>query len=99
MNIVDNFAKIQFLQQKWESNWTVIYIDKEKHQTVAAMLLDQEDSLCMMGLGESIVMGSGESVKPLMFFDISKLEAELVQIIKQEKVSTWKAYIDSLRSL
>ena len=93
--MVGNFFEIQFLQQKWENNWTVIQIDEEKHQTVAAMLLDQEDSLCMMGSGESIVMGSGESVKPLMFFDISKLEAELVQIIKQEEVSTWKAYINS----
>ena len=89
--MVSNFVKIQFLQQKRENNWTVIQIDEEKHQTVAAMLLDQEDSLCTMGLGESIVMSSVESVKPLMFFDINKLEAELVQIIKQEEVSTWKA--------
>ena len=66
----------------------MIQIDEEKHQTVAAMLLDQEDSLCTMGLGESIVISSVESVKPLMFFDINKLEAELVQIIKQEEVST-----------
>ena len=51
------------------------------------MLLDQEDSLGVMGLGESIVMSSVESVMPLIFFDISKLEAELVQIIKQEEVS------------
>ena len=89
--MVSNFVKIQFLQQKRENNWTVIQIDEEKHQTVAAMLLDQEDSLCTMGLRESIVMSSVESVKPLMFFDINKLEAELVQIIKQEEVSTWKA--------
>ena len=89
--MVSNFVKIQFLQQKRENNWTVIQIDEEKHQTVAAMLLDQEDSLCTMGLGESIVISSVESVKPLMFFDINKLEAELVQIIKQEEVSTWKA--------
>ena len=89
--MVGNFFEIQFLQQKWENNWTVIQIDEEKHQTVAAMLLDQEDSLCTMGLRESIVMSSVESVKPLMFFDINKLEAELVQIIKQEEVSTWKA--------
>ena len=89
--MVSNFVKIQFLQQKRENNWTAIQIDEEKHQTVAAMLLDQEDSLGVMGLGESIVMSSVESVKPLMFFDINKLEAELVQIIKQEEVSTWKA--------
>ena len=51
------------------------------------MLLGQEDSLGVMGSGESIVIGSGDLMKSLVFFDISKLEAELVQIIKQEEVS------------
>ena len=61
----------------------------------AAMLLNKEDSLGVMGSGDSIVVGSRESVNSLMFFDISKLEAELVQIIRQEEVCTWKAYIDT----
>ena len=34
------------------------------------------------------VMGSGEWMKSLVFFDIGKLEAELVQIVKQEEVCT-----------
>ena len=41
------------------------------------MLLDLEDSLGVSGSGKSLV-----------FFDIGKLEAELVQIVKQEEVST-----------
>ena len=54
------------------------------------MLLGQEDSVGVIGSRsrESIVMGSGDLMKSLIFFDISKLEAELVQIIKQEEVST-----------
>ena len=52
------------------------------------MLLNKEDSLGVMGSGDSIVVGSRESVNSLMFFDISKLEAELVQIIRQEEVCT-----------
>ena len=38
------------------------------------MLLDQEDSLGVLSSGD------------LVFFDISKLEAELVQIVQQEEV-------------
>ena len=45
------------------------------------MLLDQEDSLGVMG-------GSGELMKSLVFFDIDKLEAELVKLVVQEEVST-----------
>ena len=41
------------------------------------MLLDLEDSLSVSGSGKSLV-----------FFDIGKLEAELVQIVKQEEVRT-----------
>ena len=57
----------------------MIQFDEEKHSE-AAMLLDLEDSLG--------VMGSGELMKSLVFFDIGKLEAELVQIVKQEEVCT-----------
>ena len=57
----------------------MIQFDEEKHSE-AAMLLDLEDSLG--------VMGSGELMKSLVFFDIGKLEAELVHIVKQEEVCT-----------
>ena len=57
----------------------MIQFDEEKHSE-AAMLLDLEDSLG--------VMGSGELMKSLVFFDIGKLEEELVQIVKQEEVCT-----------
>ena len=97
---VGNFSIVSFFSSKaWASHLTVMQIDEEKHQTVAAMLLNQEDSLGVKGSGDSIVVGSRESVKSLMFFDISKLEAELVQIIKQEEVCTRKAYIDILNLL
>ena len=58
----------------------MIQFDEEKHSEGAMLLLGLEDSLG--------VMGSGEFMKSLVFFDIGKLEEELVQIVKQEEVCT-----------
>ena len=67
------------------NDWTVKPIDEVKHRK-AAMLLDQEDSLG--------VLSSRDLMKSLVFFDIGKLEAELVQKVQQEEVWTWKSYVD-----
>ena len=65
----------------------MIQINETTHRQ-AEMLLDQEDSLA--------VMSSGDFMKALVFFDIGKLEAELVQIVKQEEVCSLKACVDTI---